>query len=149
MKRINWRGYFTRNKKKSKSPLDLNELFPGYFNKWVFRSVIIIMLIFTVFVYASNDGLKFEYIYCPEDAETFCKYYPKHNISDDGNVVGVSGVTGIINTSYNFSRSSNQEFIILQPGEHMGKIPNFWARHYNSLCLRFVLMGFLINHLFK
>lgn len=119
--KINWKKYFGRNKK---SPLDIKVLFPGYFNMWIFRGVIIFMLVFTFFVYQSNDfNLRFKYVICPEDSRGPCEFY-------------------------NNSEDLLAEPIIMQPGEIIGKAPNFWAKTYNKFSLLFVLIGFLINHLF-
>lgn len=114
-------------KKKQKSPLDVNDLFPGYFNKWIFRSVIFFMILFTLFVYVENGGqLKFDYIICPEETIKFCEYYP---LNYTGNPY-------------------DQEPILMQPGETIGTPPSFFARNYNRICLLMVLFGFLSNHLF-
>jgi len=125
-KKINWKNYFSRHKNK-KSPLDINILFPGYFYKNVFRGVVVLMILFTIFVYMSNGGLKFNYVECPASTETFCEYYQMNYTGD----------------------AWEQKPIIMQPGEYidLGRVPNYWAKNYNKICLLMVLVGFIINHL--
>lgn len=114
-------------KEKQKSPLDLNEIFPGYIKKSVFRGVVFIMILFTIFVYVSNDyHLSFKFLSCPDDSPIPCEYT---NITEEN------------------KNDINIPVSYLQPGETIGNVPNFWAEWYNTICLIFVFFGFIINHL--
>lgn len=123
--KINWDKYFNRNKPKQKSPLDINELFPGYFNKNVFRGVIIVLFLLATFTMYSNDWqISFNYVECPVDVLTGCDFLTYSN------------------------SSLSLENIHLKPGEILGSKPNndFYAFPSRSKAL--VFLGFVFNHLY-
>lgn len=105
-------------KKKKRSPFDVNDLFPGYFKKNVFRGVVLVLVLFIFFVYVSNDfKISFKFISCAEDNLAPCSY--EDELGD---------------------------IRYIAPGEFVGHLPNAWARHYNKISLLLVALGFLFNH---
>lgn len=135
--------------------INLNKLFPNYFNKNIFRGVIILLIIFTIYVYVSEGyTLKFVYAECPEDS-----------LRDCNNPFYICPVSGEYNI-YNYERDDciinetipkevrplcnagacNNEY--LKPGEIIGNKPSFFVLNYNLICLLLVGMAFLTNHLY-
>lgn len=104
---------------KKTSPLDLNKLFPDYFNKNIFRGVIILMICLFVFTIYSNDWeYKFNYSYCPADSFSGC-----------------------------LLELESGDFITLAPDSYYGKLPNIHAQKFNSRSYSLIFFGFIINHL--
>ena len=51
------------------NPLDLNKLFVGYFNKPLFRSIVVVIILLTLFTMHSNDWRNdFKAYDCPESS---------------------------------------------------------------------------------
>ena len=123
--KINWDKYFKRNKVKQKSPLDINGLFPGYFNKNVFRGVILSIILLAVFTMQTNNWeTNFKYVECPADVLTVCEYLtPSDNISQ------------------------GLQTIYLNPGEVLGNKPNKDYYNYPVRVKALFLFGFVLNHL--
>ena len=116
--KINWDKYFKRNSPKT-SPLDLGQLFPDYFNKWVFRGFVAFMVLLFIFTIQTNDWrLKYNYAVCPETQYLDC-------------VWDVKG-----------------EELILSPGEIYGMPPNEHAQKFNGRVTWLTVLSFITNHLF-
>jgi quinol-cytochrome oxidoreductase complex cytochrome b subunit len=108
--------------------LDINKVFPEYINKWIFRGVILVMILFTYFVFVSNGGtLVFNYVDCPITAPTSCYNSAYQPLASPDSCLSLENIP---------------------IGESCGKKPNFWAVYYNLICMLFVVFGFLFNHLF-
>lgn len=104
--------------------LDLSKKFPGYFDKRLFFVAIGLMVIL-FFATLFTNGWGGEYLSCPKDAN-LC-----------------------VNTLYSPSCKLGEMCSVqyLQPGETIGKRPNFLAEN-SGLLLFLILAGtFVVNHL--
>lgn len=104
---------------------DLKKRFPDYFSVWVFRSALLLILLFSVFVSYSNDWrVSWSYAECPLSYDLVpCTVVFKSNA---------------------FSDSEN---IIIPAGQSWGYKPNWVGEHFVSIVF-FILGGsFVVNHL--
>ena len=132
-----------------KNPLDLNEKYPGYFNKTVFRAGIILITFFAIVLMLMNGIQNQYYIMCDVNNIQPCKsilyacanppepltmeYY---NIRDTCNSI----------LKHNWSNTEkNKEF--LQPGEVLGNPPPTIVKHSLDIILIMLVLMFIINHI--
>ena len=134
--------------KEIQNDIDLTKRFPGYFNKTIFRGVIIFMLIFTVLVFVSND-YKLRNVYIECDKNTPC----------DNPIYTCRGEENIYNSQCLPAELVPKEFKTLcenglcdlkqlPPNTVYGNKPGFLMKNYNLICLLLVAFAFFINHIF-
>jgi hypothetical protein len=130
--------------------MNLKKKFPNYFNKWIFRGVIVAMIIFTILVFASEGTLKFTYAECNKDTPCNNPFYICPEEMDLTNpmlqedCMPIESVPKelkpLCDTGVCFNKT-------LEPHQVIGHKPNAFGLWYNQICLLFVALGFLLNHI--
>jgi len=110
--------------------INLSKRYPGYFNKWLIRGALIILILFQAYLYYDNGGMTSAYFECAEDSFTQCKnifYGSTHKDCD------------------RFPNLCSQEFLI--PGEMVGRKPSSLFESFEMIV--FLVLGgtFLLNHI--
>lgn len=123
--------------------LDLKKRFPNYFNKWVFRGVIIIMVLFTITLYISEGGYKFVYAECDKDVPCNNPFYACHGYEFEG-CMSTYNIPKEIKPLCDAGYCENKT---LMPHQVIGDKPSFWVLNYNLICLLLVVLGFAFNHI--
>lgn len=141
--------------KKISDDLNLNKRFEGYFNKKIFRGVIVVIIIFTAIIFFKHKTLSFIYAECPNESAQDCAnpFYicPK---SDEFNIYN----TEFDKCTYyevmpdkikKFCDSNNNTCYEkhIGRGEIIGNKPPAYVVYYNQISLLFVAIAFFINHL--
>lgn len=135
--------------KKLQDKLDLKKRFPGYFNKNVFRGIIVVMLLFTIFVYwTENFQLRFVYAECDKDHYCNNPFYvcpEEHNMftSTEACLPEESVPKSIIP----LCEEGLCDNKTLAPHQILGHKPNALVLWYNQISLLIVILGFALNHL--
>jgi len=112
----------------SKSPLDLNQLLPNYFNKKLFRSVVVIIIFLFLFTAWSNGWKnEFPYIECPIEAFDPC-------------VIDRSMITNSEHIPEAW------DGIVLTQGEFIGEKPNEHYFLFQTRVWLIIFITFLLNH---
>lgn len=137
--------------KEIQDAIDLSKRFPGYFDKRIFRGVVIIMLLFTFIVFWSeNFQFRFIYAECNKDVACNNPFYicPKGldytNPFLQADCMPIESVPKELIPLCNTGVCYNQ---YLEPHQVIGHKPNALVLWYNQICLLMVALGFLINHL--
>lgn len=123
--------------------INLKKHFPDYFVKPIFQGTVVLMIIFTAFVFASNN-FKFRNAYiecnkiepCLNPLYVCTKLYQEDCINYESVPKPFKKLcdAGLCEKEY------------LQPGEIYGNKPNFWFRNYNLICIIMALSAFIVNH---
>lgn len=129
--------------------INLKKHFPDYFVKPIFQGTIILMIIFTAFVFVSNGfKLRAVYIECNDSKPCDNPLYicPENN-----------SIPAFWRDDCVIKENMPKQFIplceqgacskeMLNPGEVYGNKPNFWFRNYNLICIIMALSAFIVNH---
>jgi len=112
----------------SESPLSLNKIIPNYFNKWVFRGVLAIILLLFLFTAWSNGWRNnFVYAECPINALNSCELNKEL----------------ITNNEY---FPDEWDGVVLSPGEFIGEKPNKHYFLFKTRVFLLIVLSFIINH---
>jgi hypothetical protein len=115
--------------------ISLPKRYPGYFEKWVFRGVLLAALLLFVYV-AHTDKLGFEpmfYMSCPIDVfQGRCAnpYY---------------GITCYADVPPAWWEVCKEETLFA--GQTYGVPPSALFQNFETICLLLVALGFVVNHL--
>lgn len=112
--------------------INVTKMYPGYFNKYVFR--VAVWCVFALAFYALySTGFDFSnhlYVTCPSNSVTPCAY----NHYSEGCYEGVPGC-------------SPEYTITLVPGDSFGTPPPDIVKNFSSYALLIILAGFVANHI--
>ena len=112
----------------SKSPFDLNDLVPDYFNKKVFRSIVLIIFFLFLFTAWSNDWKnEFPHVYCPEESYTPCTI-ERNKITNNKYI------------------PEEWDGVVLAQGEFIGEKPNEHYFLFKKRVWLLIILGFSYNH---
>lgn len=131
---------------KLQDTLDLKKIFPGYFDKKIFRGVIILMVIFTAYIlFSTNFKISYVYAECPENNNIECgnPFY----VCNEGEIFNCIPKDSIPKPIKPLCYEGFCNNKTLQIGQVIGEKPSFIVKNYNILCLLIVLAGFLVNHI--
>lgn len=128
--------------KEFQQSIDLNNKFPNYFNKWIFRTSIFIMILFTIFIYASEGTLSFKYAECDKDTPCVNPFYVCQQQDFENCLIETpKEIKSICDAG-----SCENKF--LQPHEVIGYKPAWYILNYNFIIILIGLSAFLFNHLY-
>jgi len=131
--------------------LDLSKKFPNYFNKWIFRIAIALMVIF-LFVAWGLDNWRTDtfYIDCPANAYRGYCNNPIFVCSspDEWMVEGCVLPSLIPKEIKPLCEKGYCDIPIIRAGESIGEKPNSIFEHYNYVCFIIVVVSFALNHYF-
>lgn len=122
---------------------DTNKNYPGYFNRIVMRTMAVFMIILAFFVFLSSDFKNEAYIECPISNNVQClnQFYDCEN---NPNINNFQQCEILKRFECKDDLCSKQ---YLQPGEYLGKKPNFFIRNFSSLFIGIMILGFGLNHI--
>lgn len=116
---------------------------PYYFDKYIFRSVVLLMILLFCFVLYENQwNWKYNiYVSCPKNSMTYCEN-PFYNITS----LPSDYFSGLKkdNVLVPYEIYSQEVFY---PGFEFGNKPKWFASHYDSMIWIIILLGFVVNHL--
>lgn len=112
--------------KEFEESIDLSKRFPGYFNKWVFRGMMLAIVVVIVLA-GQSVGWKLSgrYIECRSEMPCFNPLYDKNCAPTDG-VCSLQ---------------------TLMPGTLIGDRPTFLVEYADTFVLSIILLAFGVNHL--
>lgn len=137
--------------KEIQEKLDLNKKLNGYFNKAIFRSCVVVLILFTVFTLWSN-GWEYRFIYAenPTSQLKLNPFYVCDNSTTKLELI-LTPLSDCIPEPIPkvlkpiCEAGGCKQY--LEPYEIVGNKPNFLAKYYNAFSMLFVALAFIINHL--
>lgn len=125
------------------SKLDLNKRFPGYFNKWIFRGLIFVMLIYGFYIWSLTGFNTAGYISltCNDAAPCLNPFYYCANDQTIAQAVDCS-FYGRFDCARDLCLS---EYIM--PGQTIGQDAPIYLKTYPQVFGLGLILAFLINHL--
>jgi hypothetical protein len=124
------------------SDFDLQKKFPGYFNKWVFRAgVLILVLIFCYALFITKFSTT-PYVSITCNSPTPCQndfYTCNHP-----NLIYYQDCTKILKMGCDNGICDKE---LLQPGETIGRTPPPILKHFLTITIIIIACCFLVNHI--
>lgn len=149
---------FKKGYKELEDGLDLSKRFPGYFNKWVFRIMLLVVASLFLITFQSEGNMLFNvWAVCPDNASEPClnPYYLCSNINvsyDSYNVFFKEAEVCFPDEALNWKveqicENNNCNKRYLQPGEVIGNPPNKNSSSFFIRVICIVGIAFAINHM--
>lgn len=142
--------------KKLSEKLRINNYFPNYINKWVFRVYfVIIALVLSAIIYQNGGLTSSFYLECPQDAvkciNPFYKCRPGRDKSNEGfydpyNPKG-DGFYCFEDTRQEYCDKGLCEKEYLLGGEYIGNKPSPLYEWFYFILLGGLILAFMLNHL--
>lgn len=150
---MSWLDSFREFDRKLGERMNLSRRFPGYFEKWVFRGMLLVILAI-VFVAGQSSGWDFSpkyYVSCPEASEGHVPVNfqeggcpnPFYQCPDTACLLE-RGVVNPCPEGFAGSALCTQERIL--PGESIGAVPNWWLVNGVWVMVLTVFAAFVVNH---
>lgn len=126
--------------------MNLKKKYPDYFNLWVFRSSMMLMIFFTFFIifhYSLYDNVDRFYMQCPDTANVGCEnpFYACENNPLPPN----PEFCEMIKKSGCYGDYCGNAWI--PAGASVGRVPSVFVTFYPQIIFGLCLFTFLINHL--
>lgn len=124
--------------------LDLNNKYPGYFTKIIFRVGLLLMVLVFVITFVTNDfTFKSFYVECPKDSPRPCVnpfYFCNADTVITDEPCPVKNPLEVCAKGYCRDQ-------LLFPGNYIGEKPNLMYRLSYSLLMAILAVTFVVNHL--
>ena len=145
---------FKKGFKEIESGLDLSKRFPDYFNKWVFRVMLLVVASLFLLTFQSEGNMLFNvWAVCPNTSETPCENpfylcsnidFSKVSIFDEVNCFPDDALDWKVEQ---ICENDNCNKRYLQPGEVIGNPPNKNSSSFFIRVICIIEIAFAINHM--
>lgn len=122
--------------------VNLSKKYPGYFNKNIFRAVIIICLaLFIITLFQNKFSNFYAYAECKDKEPCKNPYYVCQEQTETDCVIEILSPNKIKPMLEKYGNIKE-----LEPGQIIGNKPNFLAMNFNLICLTITFLAFSLNH---